>query len=112
MSEAEVTPLLTPAGGVPKLIETDSELAAAISKLATLTGPIAVDAERASGYRYSARVYLIQIKRGDQIFLIDPIPFAQTPDNPLIAELNKIIESEEGILHAATQDLPCLGEFG
>jgi ribonuclease D len=112
MSEAEVTPLLTPAGGVPKLINTDNELSDAISKLASLTGPIAVDAERASGYRYSARAYLIQIKRGSEIFLIDPIPFAEIPGNPLISELNQIIQSDEVILHAATQDLPCLREFG
>ena len=59
MSEAEVisTPLLSPAGGVPDLIDTDSALEAAISKLANGSGPIAVDAERASGYRYSARAY-------------------------------------------------------
>ena len=109
MSEAEVTPLLTPAGGVPKLIETEADFARAISELGKLSGPIAVDAERASGYRYSARAYLIQIKRQSQIFLIDPIPFI---DSPLVKELNAIIQSDLVILHAATQDLPCLREFG
>jgi ribonuclease D len=109
MSEAEVTPLLTPAGGVPKLIQTESDLARAISKLNDLAGPIAVDAERASGYRYSARAYLIQIKRQAEIFLIDPIAFL---GSPLIAQLNEIIQSDLVILHAATQDLPCLREFG
>lgn len=113
MSEAEVTPLLTPAGGVPKLIDTESEFRDAISRLTNLTGPIAVDAERASGYRYSARAYLIQIKRGTEIFLIDPVPFANSASaTKLISKLNEVIQSDEVILHAATQDLPCLREFG
>jgi ribonuclease D len=111
MSEAEVisTPLLSPAGGVPDLIDTDNALEAAISKLAKGSGPIAVDAERASGYRYSARAYLIQIKRNKEIFLIDPIPFI---GSPLVAKLNEIVQSDEVILHASTQDLPCLREWG
>lgn len=113
MSEAEavITPLLSPAGGVPEIIESDAALKSAIEKLATGSGPIAVDAERASGYRYSARAYLIQIKRNSEIFLIDPIPFSQS-NSPLIAELNKVIQSDEVILHASTQDLPCLREWG
>ena len=111
MSEAEViaTPLLTPAGGVPEIIDTEPEFKLAISKLAKGSGPIAVDAERASGYRYSARAYLIQLKRNSEIFLIDPIAFT---DSPLIAELNQIIQANEIILHASTQDLPCLREWG
>ena len=111
MSEAEVvtTPLLSPAGGVPAIIGTEDELSSAIKKMAEIKGPFAVDAERASGYRYSARAYLIQIKRGKEIFLIDPIPFA---NSPLVKELNKLIQSDEVILHASTQDLPCLREWG
>ncbi len=111
MSEAEVisTPLLSPAGGVPELINTDKSLEDAITKLANGSGPIAVDAERASGYRYSARAYLIQIKRNKDIYLIDPVPFI---GSPLVAKLNEIIQSDEVILHASTQDLPCLREWG
>jgi ribonuclease D len=111
MSESEVTstPLLSPAGGVPALIDNDQALKNAIDKLRNGSGPIAVDAERASGYRYSARAYLIQLKRQQEIFLIDPIPFT---GSPLIAELNDILQSEEIILHASTQDLPCLREWG
>ena len=105
--EVTATPLLSPAGGVPEIIDTDSAFIEAIKKLKNGSGPIAVDAERASGYRYSARAYLIQIKRNNEIFLIDPIPFT---DSPLIAELNEIIQSDEVILHASTQDLPCLRE--
>ena len=111
MSEAEVvvTPLLSPAGGVPEIIDTEAQLAIAIESLSSSSGAIAVDAERASGYRYSARAYLIQIKRSREIFLIDPIAFE---NSPLKAELNKIIQSDEVILHASTQDLPCLREWG
>ena len=111
MSEADVnaTPLLLPDGGVPAIIDSENQLQQAIKSLKDLTGPIAVDAERASGYRYSARAYLIQIKRGKEIFLIDPIPFI---GSPLVNELNQIIQSDEVILHASTQDLPCLREWG
>ena len=111
MSEAEEnpTPLLAPAGGVPKLIDSEDELSAAILELSKGSGPIAVDAERASGYRYSARAYLIQIKRNKEIYLIDPIPFI---GSPLVAQLNSVLQSAEVILHAASQDLPCLREFG
>ena len=111
MSESEVktTPLISPAGGVPALINTDSALKTAIDSLRRGSGPIAVDAERASGYRYSARAYLIQLKRNKEIYLIDPIPFA---GSTLIAELNEILQSDEVILHASTQDLPCLRDWG
>lgn len=111
MSEPEVsaTPLLFPTGGVPALIDSDQALKSAIEKLKNGSGPIAVDAERASGYRYSARAYLIQIKRNQEIFLVDPIPFT---GSPLIAELNEVLQSDEIILHASTQDLPCLREWG
>ena len=108
-SEVKITPLTSPAGGVPALINTDSALKTAIDSLRKGSGPIAVDAERASGYRYSARAYLIQLKRNKEIYLIDPIPFA---GSTLIAELNEILQSDEVILHASTQDLPCLRDWG
>ena len=107
------TPLLAPAGGVPELIETKAALTSALKELAAGTGPIAVDAERASGYRYSARAYLIQLKRNSQIYLIDPIPFMNSETgSKLVRELNEILQSDEVILHASTQDLPCLREWG
>ena len=80
-------PLLVPAGGTPPVINTEAALKIAIGQLRSGVGPFAVDAERASGFRYSARAYLIQIKRtGGGLHLIDPIPFGL--ENPLIAELN------------------------
>jgi ribonuclease D len=74
-------------------------------------GPFAVDAERASGFRYSARAYLIQVKRNSGgLHLIDPIPFG--PGHELFAQLNSLMNTDEVILHASTQDLPCLRELG
>ena len=110
------TPLLQPTDGTPTTITTVEELADAIDQLANGTGAFAIDAERASGYKYSSRAYLIQIKRTDGgLHLIDPIPFhSQVPFkvHPLFLELNELIRTNEVILHASTQDLPCLREVG
>lgn len=109
-------PLLEPVGGTPPVIVTEEDLSHAIASLASGTGAFAIDAERASGYKYSPRAYLIQIKRTDGgIHLIDPIAFpSDTPDepHPLFRTLNELLRSDEVILHASTQDLPCLREVG
>ena len=112
MSEEIVpVPLLQPANGTPDVIDTESAFKDALEKLAQGSGPFAVDAERASGFRYSARAYLIQIKRKNGgLHLIDPIPFG--PGHALFAELNQLLNTDEMILHASTQDLPCLRELG
>lgn len=104
--EPEVA-LLTLADGLPSVIETDAELGEYAARLADGSGPVAIDAERASGYRYSNRAYLIQVRReGAGTALIDPIPLAT------LAPLQEAIGDAEWILHAATQDLPCLAEVG
>lgn len=109
--EIPAVPLLAPVGGTPPIIDTDNALEDALNQLALGSGPFAVDAERASGFRYSARAYLIQIKRtGGGLHLIDPIPFG--PGHPLMAALNDLLNTDEVILHASTQDLPCLRELG
>lgn len=110
------TALLQPAGGTPSVITTEDELHAALENLKSGSGAFAIDAERASGYKYSARAYLIQIKRTNGgLHLIDPIAFID-PRNPVIhplfIELNKLLQRDEVILHASTQDLPCLREVG
>ncbi len=80
---------------------------AAVEAIRGGSGPIAIDAERASGYRYSQRAYLIQIFRRDAgTFLFDP------PAIGSFTELNDVIAGEEWILHAASQDLTCLREVG
>jgi ribonuclease D len=112
MSEEIVAiPLLQPSAGTPEIIDTEEVFREAIDQLAKGSGPFAVDAERASGFRYSARAYLIQIKRIDGgLHLIDPIPFG--PRHQLFSELNELLNTDEVILHASTQDLPCLRELG
>ena len=76
----EPLPLLEPADGVPPLSVYTREIAAAADLLASGTGPFAVDAERASGFRYSNRAYLIQIRRaGAGTVLIDPVSHGGDP---------------------------------
>jgi ribonuclease D len=104
-------PLLAPALGVPEVVDTEEKFDSALQTLEKGTGPFAVDAERASGYKYSSRAYLIQIKRTDGgLHLIDPIPFG--PGHELFSRLNNLLNTDEVILHASTQDLPCLREIG
>jgi ribonuclease D len=100
-------PLVEPREGVPDPVTTPAELAAAVARLAAGAGPVAVDAERASGYRYGQRAYLVQLRRrGAGTVLIDPIPL------PDLSALGAAIEDVEWVLHAASQDLPCLAELG
>ena len=114
VEEVEViapTPLLAPAQPLPAVIETEEAFEAAIKALSRGVGPFALDTERASGYKYSARAYLIQVKRMQGgLHLIDPIAFG--PDHRLFQEFNSVIAGHEVILHASTQDLPCLRELG
>ncbi|MFL6091177.1 MAG: ribonuclease D [Aeromicrobium sp.] len=103
----EPAPLLELREPRPPVIETSEELEAYSRAIAAGSGPVAIDAERASGYKYSQRAYLIQVRRdGAGIGLIDPIPFDG------LAALNDAIGASEWILHAATQDLMCLAEVG
>ncbi len=103
-------PLLTPRSGLPELIVDEVGFLAALSALKAGHGPIAVDAERASGYRYSQRAYLIQLFRRDGgLHLIDPIAVS---DPLLWREMDRAFKDCEWIIHASTQDLPCLRELG
>lgn len=103
--------LTAPYLGIPEVIDSEEKFAQMLTQLQSGVGPFAVDAERASGYKYSARAYLIQIKReGGGLHLIDPIAFG--PGHALFLQLNDLWRDEEVILHASTQDLPCLRELG
>src|ERR1700759_2782019 len=62
-TEPEPTPLPHPTEGIPDLSVSVREIEAAARLLDRGHGPFAVDAERASGFRYSNRAYLIQIRR-------------------------------------------------
>jgi ribonuclease D len=103
-----VAPLLRePADGLPDPVETPERLAEVVGRFGAASGPVAVDAERASGYRYSSRAYLVQIRRaGAGTALIDPTRL------PALSELNNALADAEWVLHAANQDLPCLSEVG
>ena len=105
-----VTPLITPRHGVPEVISNESDFEKLIAQLLNGSGPLAIDAERASGYRYSQRAYLIQIYRENGgLHLIDPIPLK---DSKLWEKFNKEFSAYEWVIHASTQDLPCLIEIG
>jgi ribonuclease D len=96
-----------PREGVPTLITSPEQLEEYCGRLRLGSGPVAIDAERASGFRYGQRAYLIQLRRqGSGSALIDPI---EVPD---LDCLQQALDGTEWILHAATQDLPCLAEVG
>ncbi|SCL32986.1 ribonuclease D [Micromonospora pallida] len=100
-------PLTAPREGTPPPVATSRELAEVVARFAAGTGPVAIDAERASGYRYSQRAYLVQLRRtGAGTVLVDPLPL------PDLSSLDAVIGSAEWVLHAASQDLPCLAELG
>ncbi|MGZ8761622.1 MAG: ribonuclease D, partial [Aeromicrobium sp.] len=89
------------------VVETQEALDEMTKAIAAATGPVALDAERASGFRYSQRAYLVQIRReGAGSALIDPIAFDD------LSQLNEAISDAEWILHAASQDLMCFAEIG
>jgi ribonuclease D len=99
--------LTQPRDGTPEPVTEPAELARVAARFAAGTGPVAVDAERASGYRYTHRAYLVQLRRaGSGTALVDPLPFDD------LAVLAEAIADEEWVLHAASQDLPCLAEIG
>ncbi|MGI8523753.1 MAG: ribonuclease D [Nocardioides sp.] len=103
----EPAPLLELRAPLPGVVKTDEGLASTCAALSAGSGPVAIDAERASGYRYSPRAYLIQLRReGSGTHLVDPIAFDSL--GPLVHAL----DGTEWILHAATQDLPCLTALG
>jgi ribonuclease D len=87
------------------VITDDAALVEAAGLLASAAGPVAVDVERASGFRYSQRAYLIQVfRRGAGVFLFDPTTIEE------FAPLQEAIGDAEWVFHAASQDLPSLRE--
>lgn len=112
-AEEQVELLTAPAEGVPPVVTDEDALAETIDALRRGTGPVAVDAERAHGFRYSTRAYLIQLRRqGSGTHLVDPLGFARSGQEADLSGLAEAIRDEEWIIHAATQDLPCLTGVG
>ncbi|WP_438820868.1 HRDC domain-containing protein [Actinoplanes cyaneus] len=104
---SEAVPLTAPRDGTPAPVESATELAEVVARMAAGTGPVAVDAERASGYRYTQRAYLVQLRRaGAGTVMIDPLPLDD------LRTLDTALADTEWVLHAASQDLPCLAELG
>lgn len=105
-AEPTLQRLTEPAGGVPDVTTTAAGLRAVVDGLQQGTGPIAVDVERASGYRYGQRAYLIQVRRaGSGTALIDPLGL------PDLRDFAEALSGTEWVLHAANQDLPSLEEI-
>ena len=102
--------LREPRDGVPAPIVDAQRLADFVSRLRSVDGTgsgVALDAERASGYRYSQRAYLVQVRHpAVGTALIDPI---ELPD---LRAVDSAIGDTEWTLHAAGQDLPCLADLG
>ena len=102
-----VVPLLTPRDGDVRPVVDPVRLADWARRLAQGSGPVALDAERASGYRYGSRAYLVQLRRPDVgTSLFDPVALHD------LAVLDGPLAGSEWVLHAANQDLPCLAELG
>jgi ribonuclease D len=125
-NDREPTPAVSPPAAPPEpeapllelretlhpVVDSRVGLAEAAERIAMGTGPLAIDAERASGYRYSQRAYLVQLRRaGTGTILVDPVPFGPVP-NSALAPLAAAAGDAEWILHAASQDLACLAELG
>jgi ribonuclease D len=105
--DSDVPVLREPRDGVPDPVTTPEHLERTVAAFRDGSGPVAIDAERASGYRYSQRAYLVQLRRdGAGTALIDPIA------QPDLSGLSAALGDAEWILHAANQDLPCLTEVG
>lgn len=103
MTDSDPTLIVHPHEGTPDPTDTPEDLNRAIKKLASSTMPVAIDVERASGFRYSDRAYLIQIRREDTgTFLIDADAL------PHLYSLGEALQNAVWILHAADQDLPSL----
>lgn len=104
---AAVRPVLELAEPLRPVVDSPAAVRAAAASLAAGTGPVAVDTERASGYRYGSRACLVQLRRaGAGTWLVDPLAV------PELQPLAEALAEPEWVLHAASQDLPCLAELG
>lgn len=103
----DVVPLTEPADGVGRVVDTPAALDRVVERFAAGSGPVAADAERASGYRYGQATYLVQLRRaGAGTALLDPVAL------PDLSAIGDAVGDAEWVLHAASQDLPGLAEHG
>lgn len=104
-----VTDLTWPRDGLPELVDTPAGFARAAAALAEGIGPVAIDTERASGFRYDDRAFVLQLRRkGAGTLLIDPEGHREEVTAAFAGTLN----SADWVLHAAASDLPSLAMLG
>lgn len=111
-SDAEPARLLAePRGGVPPVIDDAQGFARACRELSQERGPLAADAERASGFRYGHDDYLVQFKRGSSdIFLLDPQALNRAGCD--WDDFNRAVDGAQWIIHDSPQDLPGFHDLG
>lgn len=103
----ELPLLSSPAHGVPPVIDSIDHFRGSLLDISAVKGPVAIDAERASGIRYGQRAFLVQLRReGAGTFLLDSEALGD------LSGLNAAIDGAEWVIHSVTQDLPCLQERG
>ncbi|MES5089059.1 HRDC domain-containing protein [Gardnerella vaginalis] len=103
--------LKEPREGVPEVIDTLEAYKDYCSLLAAGSGPLAADAERASGFRYGHEDWLIQFKRkGAGIGLLDPIELTKLGAD--WHEFNEAVGDAPWIIHDSMQDLPGFFDIG
>ncbi len=103
------TLLTQPRGPVPPIATGGQEIAVAAQHVAFGSGPIAVDVERASGFRYNERAFVLQLKRqGTGIILFD----VESDPAAITKHLGPVLNHNSWIIHSAINDLPCLADLG
>ncbi|MDU1524241.1 MAG: ribonuclease D, partial [Cutibacterium granulosum] len=107
-------PILSkPSEPLAPVVDTPEALTRTIAALRHGTGPVAIDTERAHGFRYWPRAYLIQLRRsGSGTHLVDPTAFDDGSAGAGLEDLAQALSGTEWILHAAIQDIPCLALEG
>lgn len=95
-----------PRGGAPEVVDTPEELTEVAEALRSGHSPIALDVERAQGFRYGSDPYLVQVRREDVgTFLLD---------THVLPDLSVLAQGVDDVwlLHDAEQDLPNLAQVG
>lgn len=111
MTTVEPRVLTQPAGGVPDITDTRAQFQEIVQRFEQAQGPVAVDAERAMGYRYSNKDYVIQLKRnGAGIALLDPIALGEQQAD--FSQLREACAQVDWIFHDARQDIPGVVALG
>jgi ribonuclease D (3-5 exonuclease) len=94
------------------LVDSGAAFDECLHALTMASGPVAIDAERAHGHRYWPKAYLFQVRReGAGTWLIDPIALRDSG----LATLGSLVSAcgeATWLIHAASQDLPCMTEVG